>query len=545
MLSMIRRHLSLKIIGALASAIALTFFLMIFLNIRGQNTLVEDLAEQQGHMIAETIEEGSSEALAVGNNDSVRHQFRRLAEKFPTSAVYIFDFHGLIAFATNEGALGRNVREMTVNQKLLENMDMVLAGASEKMGSLDRSSQENPYFTVIKPIHNEQRCHHCHGKSREVLGGIMVMTSLKAVDRAVTLCVGRNILIGLAGLALLVTLIFLLTRSLVLRPIRRLVHAADAVAAGDLEVQTGDLGQDEIGRLGRAMAHMTENLKAGRTAVESNVRSLEKVLDEVSDAAGRLDEGSSQVADSSHNLSTGAARQSTALEETASTMNQIASQTKENAQNAAQADEYIKQAVAEAVDGVERMKNLTQAVNSIQTSSREAVKIIRNIDDISFQTNLLALNAAVEAARAGKSGKGFAVVAEEVRHLAARSAKAAGETARTLEDSAKKIEEGARFAQETAQALEGIVNGVSKAAELMAQIAQASREQASGIDQINQGLAQIESVTQDNNEHAEKTAQAASGLASMAADLKKLMASFQNKTDHKSVNDLEEPIKQG
>ena len=53
--------------------------------------------------------------------------------------------------------------------------------------------------------------------------------------------------------------------------------------------------------------------------------------------------------------------------------------------------------------------------------------MVRTIQEIAAQTNLLALNATIEAARAGDAGKGFAVVANEVKELAAQTARATAE----------------------------------------------------------------------------------------------------------------------
>jgi hypothetical protein len=63
---------------------------------------------------------------------------------------------------------------------------------------------------------------------------------------------------------------------------------------------------------------------------------------------------------------------------------------------------------------VQGLVDAAQAVGSV-------VDLIRTIAE---QTNLLALNATIEAARAGEAGKGFAVVAQEVKTLAAQTARA-------------------------------------------------------------------------------------------------------------------------
>jgi methyl-accepting chemotaxis protein len=238
-------------------------------------------------------------------------------------------------------------------------------------------------------------------------------------------------------------------------------------------------------------------------------------------------------------MSQGATEQASSLEEITSSINEIAAQTRQNAENASLANRLAGEARESAEKGNGQMSQMVGAMQEINASSQSISKIIKVIDEIAFQTNLLALNAAVEAARAGRHGKGFAVVAEEVRSLAARSAKAARETAEMIEGSAKKVEGGMHIASLTAEALKQIVAAAARVSDLVAEIAASSNEQAQGVAQISTGLGQIDQVTQQNTAHAEESASAAEELSSQSIMMLQLIGTFKLTENTATVQSFE------
>ncbi len=119
-------------------------------------------------------------------------------------------------------------------------------------------------------------------------------------------------------------------------------------------------------------------------------------------------------------------------------MEEMASVTVQNANNAGEAAKLVDMCSVSADNGSKAVGEMNSSMDEINISSKKIAEITKVIDGIAFQTNLLALNAAVEAARAGEHGKGFAVVAEEVRNLAQRSATAAKDTTELIDDCVSK-----------------------------------------------------------------------------------------------------------
>jgi hypothetical protein len=252
-------------------------------------------------------------------------------------------------------------------------------------------------------------------------------------------------------------------------------------------------------------------------------KALSKIVEALTEGSSQVASASGQVSSASQSLAEGATEQAAGLEETSSSLEEMSTMTKQNADNAQQANTLASDARKAADNGSESMTRMNKAIQDIQKSSEETAKIIKVIDEIAFQTNLLALNAAVEAARAGEAGKGFAVVAEEVRNLAMRSAEAAKNTSSMIEESVKNSNNGVDIATEVSKVLNEIVQGVGKTTDLVGEIAAASQEQAQGISQVNTAVTQMDKVTQQNAANAEESASASEELSAQAEQMNEVV----------------------
>ena len=281
------------------------------------------------------------------------------------------------------------------------------------------------------------------------------------------------------GIAIALSLLtsFFITR-LVTAPVYQATGVIRKIAEGDLTQEIELSSEDEIGELAHSVNEM--RLKMG-------------------EAVG-------QSAATSQALSEAASEQAASLEETSSSLEEMAAMTKKNAENTTQATGLMA-AAQEATQKANRsMGNLTKSMGEIAQASEQTQKIVKTIDEIAFQTNLLALNAAVEAARAGEAGAGFAVVADEVRNLALRAAEAAKNTSNSMSEIAAKIKAGENLVTVTNKEFQSVSSSSDKVRQLMGEISASSQEQTQGIDQINRAVAEMNKVTQQNAASAEELA---------------------------------------
>ncbi|MFW5861202.1 MAG: methyl-accepting chemotaxis protein [Spirochaetota bacterium] len=333
------------------------------------------------------------------------------------------------------------------------------------------------------------------------------------IDEDARTMAATMMIFGIVGIIIAVIIIYYFIASR-LKPLDGCRQVMGEMADGNLTSRyEGKITGDEIGEI------------AG--AINATMDQFEKLISEVVVATQNLGQAVQEIASGNENLSQRTSEQASSLEEIAATIEESNATTKQNADNALQANRQADNATKLAEDGGSVVQDAVGSINEMNQSSKRIAEIISMINEIAFQTNLLALNAAVEAARAGEQGRGFAVVAGEVRNLAQRAGNAAKEINELIQDSVDKVERGTELVNKSGEALREIIEGIKQVNNIVSEIAAASEEQRRGIDQINVAVTDMDTMTQQNAALVEQTASASEEMSNQAQELLSMMDNFQ------------------
>jgi len=359
-----------------------------------------------------------------------------------------------------------------------------------------------------------------------------------------------------AGLiAALCVVALVLARGLV-KPLNAMTAAMSDLASGNLDVVVAGAGRrDELGRIAKAMevfkgnavaqrklegeqkeaqAHSAARRRSDMVGLAGEFeRAVGGIIDTVSSASGELEATATtltRTAEMTREMSSGV----NAASATASTNVQaVAAATDEMTSSIAEIGRQVQKSSQIAADAVTQAEKTDARVNELSAAASRIGDVVQLITAIAEQTNLLALNATIEAARAGEAGRGFAVVAQEVKALAAQTAKATGDISTQIagmqsatQDSVAAIKEISGTIGQISEISAAIAAAVEEQSAATGNISRNIREAAAGTSEVASGITKVTDGANQTGTASSEMLSSARSLARESARLRDEVARF-------------------
>ena len=340
----------------------------------------------------------------------------------------------------------------------------------------------------------------------------------------------RNLLLLVIALAALVSAVLtvVLARSIV-APLLQGVEFAKSIAGGDLTGSLEVSRSDELGELARALNSMAQGLRSivGRVK-ESSTR--------VSAAAGQISTGSEQLAQSAHS-------QSSASEETSSTMvqmaasiqgvalhagslsghvNDVSSSIQElgaSSEQVAKSSEVMASAVAETSATIEEMiASIDRVAENSEELGASVSETSATIEQMTVSIGEVAVNSQGLQQVVSETSAVIAELTDSIRKVAGSAAEADGVASSATREAAA----GQAAVQEALAALQRLSGVIGKTAESVVNLGRHSEEIGNIVQVIGQIADQTNLLALNAAIEAARAGDAGKGFAVVADEVRKL-----------------------
>ncbi|MCP4722069.1 MAG: hypothetical protein GY860_21640, partial [Desulfobacteraceae bacterium] len=402
--SLVNSRLWLRILIPVSLSVILVMFLTIWYNISFQSRLGTDQLTTQNKIMARAVEGGMFDALAIGDNDTVRAQFKRLNEKIKDLKVFVYDFNGIISFSSDINSVGKPVKNFLGEGSDKDLVSMLETGKASG-ASFHLALDGKDFVMESEPILNESRCFHCHGQKRDVLGGISVFSSMESMNKSIQKGKNTSILIGVAGLCVIILFVWLFFHFLVNKKVKLVLDATTRMREKDFtheyKIERGDEVNHILSKINMVTQELRQTIKHivdNSGTIFSSANQLSQIADNLNVSSQEASEMTSSVSAAAEEMNVGNQSIASAMEDATQALNVIAAAVDEMSATVSEIAKGSAESKQITEQVVEAFDSILLAVEELGSRANDVDQVTDEIRSISEQVSMLALNAKIEAA---------------------------------------------------------------------------------------------------------------------------------------------------
>lgn len=263
-----------KIGFRLIFVVALTSLVIIgvfaYFNIKSQSNSLISEVERHANQLAETVISSTRYDMMLNQRERIQQTINSIGTQPQIRDVRIINKIGEIIYSSDSTSINKMVDKRAESCYACHAEDKPLEQISitERTRIFRVNPDSNRVIGIISPIYNEKSCWqsdcHAHPRNQKVLGVLDVSISLADVDKRILKSEWEVLIFALVAIIAVGLLIGFFVRKWVILPVNDLLAGTQQVSTGNLNYNIKDLGNDEIGKLGKSFNNMTKKLSEAR-----------------------------------------------------------------------------------------------------------------------------------------------------------------------------------------------------------------------------------------------------------------------------------------
>ncbi|MCK4897371.1 MAG: GAF domain-containing protein, partial [Anaerolineales bacterium] len=275
--------LRLRLLLIIISASMIIVLVSTILLLNYQRRQLIETATSTTTTISNAIKANLKHAMLTGDGELVNESVQAVVAEQSVDVLRILNDQGLVSASSVDGEIGRLYTQEEAACQICHASNP----ESRNESVVFRANDGRQMLLNVNLIHNPPECQACHNPENQILGLMMIESSLTELNEQLTTGFWRTILVALTAFALLVGLIVPALNRYVVQPVEELSKGVAEIGAGNLNYRVPVTSQDELGELAESFNNMRQQLNISRAEMERSEQELAS-LNEIGRAATQL-----------------------------------------------------------------------------------------------------------------------------------------------------------------------------------------------------------------------------------------------------------------